>query len=109
MQKQCIGKNGQITLENNRLDITRKGFVAFSLHGFDGTKSIFIKSITGIQFKEAGKLTNGFIQFVFPGSGESKKGLRDAVSDENTVTFDKSQEADFIELRNYLFDVIGKD
>lgn len=97
------GKNGQITLYENRIDITRKGFTAFCSHGFDGTKTIFIKNLTALQFKEVGKVTAGYIQFVFSGSSESKSGLLKATEDENTVTFEKDEEKNFIKIRDYIF------
>lgn len=55
------GVNGQIELLYSRIEITRKGVVAFLGHGLDGTKIIFLKNLTAIQFKEADKLTNGYI------------------------------------------------
>ena len=97
------GHTGQIDLYENRIDIKRKGFMAFALHGFDGTKSIFLKSITGIQFKEAGMMTAGYIQFVFSGSRENKDGLLDATKDENTVMFQQKDQAEFEKIRDYIF------
>lgn len=93
------GVNGQIELSYSKIDITRKGFKAFACHGFDGTKTIFFRKLTALQFKEAGKMTNGYIQFIFPGSEESKGGLWDAVKDENTVMFNKEQQPQFEDLR----------
>ena len=104
MQKiEAKGTNGQLTVDGNLIHITRKGFVAFANHGFDGTKTIFISKLSGTQFKECGKLTSGYIQFVFSGSEESKKGLFNATSDENTVMFDTQNEENFIKIRDYIF------
>ena len=97
------GHTGQIDLYENRIDIKRKGFLSFALHGFDGTKTIFLKSLTGLQFKEAGVGTAGFIQFMFSGGEESKKGLFNATKDENTVMFLKEHQADFEKIRDYIF------
>lgn len=97
------GHTGQIDLYENRIDIKRKGFMAFALHGMDGTKSIFIKSLTGIQFKEAGAITAGYIQFIYLGSQESTKGLFDATKDENTVMFTTKEQAEFEKIRDYIF------
>ena len=99
------GVNGQVALYENRIDITRKGN-SFFTHGFDGTKTIFMKSLTGIQFKETGKMTNGFIQFIFSGSAESKGGLVDATKDENTVMFNSQQQQSFEQIRQFIFDKI---
>lgn len=96
------GVNGQITLYHSRVEITRKGFKAFLCHGFDGTKAIFLRQLTALQFKEAGNMTNGYIQFIFPGSEESKGGLLDATKDENSVMFNKEQQAQFEELKRQI-------
>mgnify|MGYP003290207195 CR=1 FL=1 len=97
------GKTGQLRVEGNLIHITRKGFMAFTLHGFDGTKTLFISKLSGVQFKECGKMTAGFIQFVVEGSSESKKGLKDATNDENSVTFDADQQENFEKIRDYIF------
>ena len=97
------GKTGQVRVEGNLIHITRKGFMAFTLHGFDGTKTFFISKLSGVQFKECGKMTAGFIQFVVEGSSESKKGLKDATSDENSVTFDSTEQENFEKIRDYIF------
>lgn len=98
------GSTGQLDLYENRIEIRRKGFMSFALHGFDGTKTIFIKSLTGIQFKEVGKMTAGYIQFMYAGSIESSKGIFDATKDENTVMFNsKEQQEDFEKIRDYIF------
>jgi hypothetical protein len=55
--------------------ITRKGTLSFMTHGFDGGKFIFLKAITGLQYKASGKLTSGFLQIMFQGSAENKNGL----------------------------------
>ncbi len=101
------GVNGQVEINGNLINITRKGFKAFMSHGFDGTKTIFISKLSAIQFKEAGNMTNGFIQFVMSGSSESKGGLFDATKDENTVMFDKKQQPGFEQIRDYIFSKVN--
>lgn len=96
------GVNGQIELSWSKLDITRKGVKSFLCHGFDGTKTIFLRTLTAIQFKEAGNVTNGYIQFIFPGSSEDKGGFWSAIKDENTVVFNKQQQPDFEKLREHI-------
>ena len=91
----------------NRLEISRKGIKAFMSHGFDGTKIIFISKLTALQFKEAGKFTKGFIQFVFSGSVESKKGLIDAASDENSIIFTPDTQAEFVKVKDYIISKIN--
>lgn len=95
------GENGQIELYSHRIDITRKGFNALIAHGLDGTKTIFISQLAGLQYFDEGN--GGYIQFIFPGSLESKKGLWDALKDENTVTFSKKQSSQFQAIKAYIF------
>lgn len=89
------GITGQLELLESKIRIKRQGFSNIILHGLKGDKEIFIKDITSIQFKRAGKFTNGYIQFAFMGGRESKGGIFDAVQDENTVMFKESQQPSF--------------
>lgn len=75
-----------LNIENDKITIKRKGFLAFCNYGFRGEKTILIKQISGIQLKEA-KMTVGYIQFIVMGSQESKSGLRAAQKDENSIVF----------------------
>jgi len=68
-------------------------------HGFKGTKEIDAQALTAIQFKEAGLMINGYIQFVFGGSRESKGGAFDSAKDENSVMFNRNQEQRFRRLK----------
>ncbi|MCM1338945.1 MAG: hypothetical protein NC191_04680 [Muribaculaceae bacterium] len=98
----CNGVNGQIELSYSKIDITRRGVKSFLCHGFDGTKTIFLRKLSAIQFKEAGNVTNGYIQFIFSGSTEDKGGLWGATKDENTVVFNKAQQPEFEKLRDHI-------
>ena len=93
MQAEGIG--GQVLLFPNTVRIVRKGLRALMLQGMKGDKEIQITSISAIQFKRAGMLTNGYIQFSFIGGVESKKGLFDATQDENTIMFGSKQQPAF--------------
>ena len=81
------GLNGEIDLLEDRIKIRRKGGIAFLTQGLKGDKDILISQISSIQFKNAGALTNGYIQLAFLGGTESKGALFSAVKDENTVMF----------------------
>ena len=96
------GIDSQVELCWSRIEISRKGFGGVVSHGLAGTKIIFIRNLTAIQFKEAGKATNGFIQFIFPGSAEDKGGLFSAARDENTVMFTEKQQPEFEKLRDII-------
>ena len=95
----AIGVNGQIELAGNRVRITRKGFMGFLTQGLKGDKEILISQISSIQYRPAGDFARGYIQFAFLGSQESKAGLLDSVTDENSVLFDKEQQPEFDELK----------
>ena len=91
------GKDYEVTLYENRIEYKRKGLSGLLMHGADGTKIISLKAITGIQF-----LKNVYIQFIFQGSQESKKGFWAANFDENTIIFDKKYNDDFEKIKDYI-------
>lgn len=94
---QTKGIDSEVTLYENRIEYTRKGSTGLLMHGIDGKKIIFIRSITGIQF-----LKNSFIQFIFQGSQESKKGFMSAMKDENSILFNKKYNEDFEKIIDYI-------
>ncbi|MGE7951614.1 DUF4429 domain-containing protein [Lysinibacillus xylanilyticus] len=80
-----------VTVDDYNVKIQPKGFSNFiNKGGSKGEKSIPIKSITAIQFKEP-RLTTGYVQFAYSGSSETKGGTMAAVKDENTITFVKKE------------------
>lgn len=95
----AAGVNGQLTLNDSTLTISREGFLAFLTQGLKGDKSIAIEHITSIQFKPAGALVRGYIQFAFMGGQEAKGGAFQAANDENSVVFTDEQETDFRRLK----------
>jgi hypothetical protein len=70
----------------------------------NGKKSIPLSSIIAVQWKPAGRATKGFIQFTVPGDTESRSRsgsqTTNAVADENSVVFTRSQAKDFEQLRD---------
>ena len=64
-----------------------------------------IKHISSVQFKKAG-FTRGYIQFAFVGGQESKAGVFNAVSDENTVMFSRKQQSAFEAVKDYVESII---
>jgi hypothetical protein len=81
--------DGSLSVYDDYLTITPKGILGLLNKGLKGTKTIPFHSITAIQFKQAG-LTKGYLQFTIPGGNESRGGVLDAVTDENTFLFDGS-------------------
>ena len=99
------GHNGQITIEGDWLVITRKGFGRIGHSA--GDRRIPLASITAVQMRPAGALTNGFIRFTVPGSPELRGGMRNAGSDENAVLFTKKHQAEFEAVRQTIESYIG--
>ncbi|MGX4645690.1 DUF4429 domain-containing protein [Holzapfeliella sp. JNUCC 80] len=110
MEKEFYFKTNKITVivDDYTLSFSRKGFWNFIEFGSKGSKSINLKDITSIQFKPAKTFSRGFLQFVFPGSLESKGSARDAFKDENSITFfnDENQIAE--ELKSHIESIIHK-
>ncbi len=93
------GVNGQIELLEDRVRITRRGFLAFSAHPWGGETEILLSELTAVKFKRATWMASGFIQFMYAGSLETK-GFHKTVADENAVMFWPHQNVEFSELRD---------
>lgn len=81
------GVQDHLEVFEDHVAITPKGVLGFFNKGLKGTKEIPFSSIIAVQFKEAGALFSGYLQFTIPGGNESKGGLFAAVHDENTFMF----------------------
>lgn len=99
---------GQLYIYDDKIVIERKGFRAFIWHGLKGGKTIPISSLTTIQFKAAGKLTNGYIQFGMLGSVESGGGILSAQSNENTIFFQQKNAEIAEKIKLYLENKISE-
>lgn len=86
------GVNGILELYEDKVTIKRVGLVSKLTQGFTkGDKTIYIRNISGIDFKEGGNFVNGYIQFTLSGGNEKiSGGAFQATKDENTVMFKKS-------------------
>lgn len=86
MEKEFKGTNGTLVITENSVQI-KKGKRGFFFSGaLQGNKTIPYSSIVAVQFKEVG-LTAGFLQLTLTGGSEAKKGLFQAIQDENTISF----------------------
>ena len=72
--------------------------------GANGGKRINFVDLTAIQFKEPAGMSVGFIQFVFPGSGENKNGVVAAINDENSIPVSPQNLELAREIVNYIED-----
>ena len=96
------GYNGQIFAYEDRIVITRKGFLGFASHGLAGEKVIPLSSIQSVQFQETKGFANGYIQFSVMGGVERRGGLSNAASDENSVIFTIDNEDDARKIKKYV-------
>ena len=87
---------------DNKIAILPKGSGFFSPRGFKGKKEIPYSSITAVQFKEAGFLHAGYIQFTIHGGKDAGKGLLEAVRDENSFLFGDEHNQEINELKNFI-------
>lgn len=96
------GYGGQVDFDGTFVTISRRGFLARATTG-KGEKRIPIGAITAVQWKPAGPLVNGFIQFTMAGATEvrSRAGRQThrAGHDENSVLFTRKQMPAFDALR----------
>jgi hypothetical protein len=98
------GHGGTIVrFDGNTITIIRQGLLARATTG-KGKKDLPLAHITGVQFKPAGPLVNGFIQFTIDGGNEKQSAFgrqtTDAVKDENSAIFTSKQRAGFEALRD---------
>lgn len=85
------GYNGNIILTDRGVEIRRSAKSFFAGGGYvRGNKVIPYDEIVAIQFKKPGVAT-GYIQFAIRGGSEAKGGVREAVKDENTITFQRGR------------------
>ena len=106
MSKQVLmkveGHNGQLELFENKIRITRKGFVALVTQGLKESKEILTEHILDIQFMKASLFTNGYIHFALSGGKGKKIGFWQAESDENTIIFTIKQQPAFEKINDIL-------
>lgn len=94
------GSNGSVELFNDHIVIRRKGIANLITQGFQGDKTIPLKSITAVQFRPAGAFMGGLVQFTIAGGREFRGGMLEATKDENAVIFERKQESAFLDLRD---------
>ena len=103
------GQNGTVHFDGRFVTIERSGFFARAING-KGEKRIPVASITAVQWKPAGAMVNGFIEFTIEGSSETRSRAGSATFDagksENAVVVTKKQSPDFETLRKAVEDAI---
>lgn len=105
------GTNGQISVDDDFVTLHRMGFVA-RLNVGKGEKRLPLSTITGVQWKPAGVIMDGFLQFSVPGGNEQRSALgsqtASARQDENSVTFRKAQQGQFEAVRAFIESAIAR-
>jgi hypothetical protein len=97
------GHTGSVRFDGEFITIIRKGFLARAGVG-KGEKRIPIASVAAVQWKPAGRLVNGYIEFSISGGNEGRSrfgsATTDAARNENAVIFTRKQMSGFAELRS---------
>jgi hypothetical protein len=100
---QAIGSNGTLHFEGDQIRIERKkGLGNFLLQGLQGDKTIALTHITAVQFRPAGSIVVGYIQFTIPGVHQKSGGVMEMTKDENAVLFTKDQQPDFERIKTHI-------
>lgn len=105
--KEFRGYNGTVILTNTGV-VIKRGMKGFLLGGgmLRGEKSIPYSGIVAVQLKKAG-LVAGYLQLTLKGGSESKGGLFQSTTDENSVNFHKGKNKDFEEAKKLIEDHIN--
>ena len=85
--KSLLDGKVEITIQDNKVTISRPGVISKLSHGFTGEKTILINQISSIQLKKVG-FSRGYLQFIISGHEERKSGIVKGEKDENIVYFD---------------------
>lgn len=96
------GKNGQLLVYADHIEIKRKGFLSFLTHGAAGDKTIPYTAIQSVQLKKGSMMVNGYIQFGILGAVERRGGIYNATDDENSVVFTKSSNETAEKIKEYI-------
>lgn len=101
------GYNGNLTLTDEGVLITR-GAKGFALQGaLRGEKFVPYSSIVAVQYRKANPAGVGYLQLSLRGGSESKRGIFEASLDENTVTWSnfpsgRKKNAEFADARDLI-------
>lgn len=86
------GTTGKISVYDDHLIISRHGLFAFaSQGGYKGDRTIFYKDLTAIEYKKPSLISNGYFQFVFAGTQQTRASVGiwgsslKSAKDENTI------------------------
>ncbi len=98
------GVNGLVEVDGDTVRIWIKGALSLLNPDLMHVKEIYLGDIASIQFRRAGVLAHGYIQFTFFGGGGPRARLDEAVRDGNAVMFRKRHQPDFETVRDMIED-----
>lgn len=100
--KEFKGYNGTLILTDTGV-VIKRGLKGVLLGGgmLRGDKTIPYRSIVAVQLKKAG-MTAGYIQLTLKGGSESKAGLFQSTTDENSINFHFRKNKDFEEAKQLI-------
>ena len=96
------GVSTRLYVYNNKVIIEHHGILGVATQGLSGKKTIPMKSIHSLQFREGGSAVNGFLQFGIAGGVERQGGVFVAAGDENSVIFSKDKNAEAYEIKEFI-------
>lgn len=64
------GTNGTIIVHEDRIIISRKGFVAFISQGIMGDRNYFYSDLRSIEYKKPSIFANGYIKLIIAGTND---------------------------------------
>lgn len=98
---QAQGANGTVELMSDRVIILRNGIWNIFKYGLNAKREIPLASISSVNFRNASLLKMGEISFEYAGrSHDDENG--------NTVMFAKKKQAEFLAVKEKIFEVIGQ-
>lgn len=104
------GETGLVAFDGQYVTISRNTMLGRSTVG-KGEKRLHVAQVSAVQWKPAGSVVNGFIQFTLPGGNERRSQFGSqtnyAARDENSVVFTKKQQPEFAKLRAALDEAIA--
>lgn len=95
-------RSGTITVDNEFFTITRTRMQAFGTDAARGERRIPIDMISAVQLRPPGLATAGFLQLRLAGGMETKGGTWNSLKDENAVQFDKRQQKQIEQVRDFV-------
>ena len=109
---ECDGVGHTVTLFPTKVEISGKKSLTGMLVAGGSSQIIRIKNITDVEFKEAGGLIRGYIQFRTPSSGNTKQGGMlsgfEVADDPNTVHFTKEENENFLKLKSKIEELLDE-